>query len=173
MQDAKMDQSGKVTGQQAGAVEAIRPLPWEMPRFRNWIAVGKVNMLVERALNRGLAPLGLKCAQLDVLAAIHRFPGLTQQELADKLLVGRSNMSMLLPDLMRRGLIARLGDARDARVRRLHLTESGDGLAREAFAVQTGVIEAMMGALSPEECDALGDMMRRIGRHMVDRDIGG
>jgi MarR family transcriptional regulator, organic hydroperoxide resistance regulator len=168
MQDAKSNLPGRV----ATGDGAARPMPWEMPRFRNWIAVGKVNMLVERALNRGLAPLGLKCAQFDVLAAIFRFPGLTQQELADKLLVGRSNMSMLLPDLMRRGLIERRSDARDARVRRLHLTAEGDALSRQAFAVQTGVIEGMMGALSAEECDQLGDMMRRIGRHMVDKDIG-
>jgi hypothetical protein len=32
--------------------------------------------------------------------------------------------------------------------------------------VQVGVIEQMMGALTPEECDALGDMMRRVGRYM-------
>jgi DNA-binding MarR family transcriptional regulator len=169
MQDAKTDQCGKAMP----AEDKPSLFPWEMPRFRNWIAVGKVNMLVERALNRGLAPLDLKCAQFDVLAAIYRFPGLTQQELADKLLVGRSNMSMLLPDLLRRGLIERGRDDRDARVRRLRLTPEGASLSHKAFAVQTGVIEGMMEALSAEECDALGDMMRRIGRHMIDSDIGG
>lgn len=169
MQDAKAPQHGR-----AGPPgEGTPRLPWDLPRFRNWIAVGKVNMLVERALNRGLAPLDLKCAQLDVLAVIYRYPGLTQQELADKLLVGRSNMSMLLPDLLRRGLITRAGDAKDARVRRLSLTSQGIALAHEAFAVQTGVIEGMMKALTAEECDALGDMMRRIGRYMVDADISG
>jgi MarR family transcriptional regulator, organic hydroperoxide resistance regulator len=142
-------------------------MPWEMPRFRNWIAVAKVHMLVDRAMTAGMQPLGLKCVQYDILAAVFRFPGLTQQELADKLLVGRSNMSMLLPGLISRGLIERRGDPGDARVKRLHLTQDGAHLTRKAMQVQVGVIEGMMGALKAEECDALGDMMRRVGRHMV------
>jgi DNA-binding MarR family transcriptional regulator len=158
-QDASQDASDD---EPRGAV-----LPWEMPRFRNWIAVAKVHMLVDRALTAGLQPLGLKCVQYDILAAVFRFPGLTQQELADKLLVGRSNMSMLLPGLIARGLIERRGDPGDARVKRLHLTPAGEALAERAVQVQVGVIEGMMGALTREECDALGDMMRRVGRHMA------
>jgi DNA-binding MarR family transcriptional regulator len=145
-------------------------MPWEMPRFRNWVSVAKVHMLVDRALTAGLQPLGLKCMQYDILAATYRFPGLTQQELADKLLVGRSNMSMLLPGLIAKGWMERRGDAGDARVKRLYLTGAGEELTRRAMAVQIGVIEGMMGALTPEECDAMGNMMRRIGRRMLEPD---
>jgi DNA-binding MarR family transcriptional regulator len=145
-------------------------MPWELPRFRNWIAVAKVHLLVDRALTEGLQPLDLKCVQYDILAAVYRFPGLTQQELADKLLVGRSNMSMLLPGLIRRDLVTRRGDPGDARVKRLHLTETGLALTQRALQVQVALIERMMGALSPEECEAIGDMMRRVGRHMAETD---
>jgi DNA-binding MarR family transcriptional regulator len=152
-------------------MEADR-LPWDLPRFRNWIAVAKVHMLVDRALTSGLQPLGLKCVQYDILGATFRFPGLTQQELADKLLVGRSNMSMLLPGLIAKGWIERRGDPGDARVKRLHLTPSGEALTRQAMQVQIGVIEGMMGALSAEECEAMGDMMRRAGRYLAERQEG-
>jgi MarR family transcriptional regulator, organic hydroperoxide resistance regulator len=141
-------------------------LPWDLPRFRNWIAVAKAYAIVDRSLARGLAPLGLKCVQYDLLAVAFRFPGLTQQELADKLVVGRSNMSMLLPGLIGRGLIERRSDPGDGRLKRLHLTDEGLALTHAAMQVQVGVIEHMMGALTPEECDALGDMMRRVGRYM-------
>jgi DNA-binding MarR family transcriptional regulator len=154
---------------QAESLEpTARPtMPWDLPRFRNWIAVAKVHMLVERVMTAELQPLGLKCVQYDILAAVFRFPGLTQQDLADKLLVGRSNMSMLLPGLIDRGWIERRGDPGDARVKRLHLTAAGETLTRDAMRVQVRVIEGMMGALSAAECDALGDMMRRVGRHMT------
>ncbi len=79
-----------------------------MPRFRNWIVVGKVNHLVEKVMAADLAPLGLKLPHYDILANAIRYPGLTQQELADRLLVGRSNLSMLLPELERRGLMSGL-----------------------------------------------------------------
>ncbi|MGL4242086.1 MAG: MarR family winged helix-turn-helix transcriptional regulator [Beijerinckiaceae bacterium] len=158
--------------QEGIAAPAARPeMPWEMPRFRNWVSVAKVHMLVDREMTARMQPLGLKCVQYDILAAVFRFPGLTQQELADKLLVGRSNMSMLIPGLIERGWVERRGDPGDARVKRLHLTASGEALTRQAMRVQVGIIEDMMGALSADECNLLGDMMRRIGRHMT-RDRG-
>jgi MarR family transcriptional regulator, organic hydroperoxide resistance regulator len=138
-----------------------------MPRYRNWIAVAKVHALVEKAMTAGLAPFGLKLPHYDILANAHRFPGLTQQELATRLLVGRSNLSMLLPELEKRNLIERVPDKTDKRVRRLHLTETGTSLVSRALKVQVTVIENMMQALTPEECDQLGDFMRRVGMHMA------
>jgi MarR family transcriptional regulator, organic hydroperoxide resistance regulator len=138
-------------------------LPWELPRFRNWIALAKVNLHAKQAMTDGLASVGLDLTHYEVIAAIYRFPGLTQQQLADKLLVGRSNLSMLLPDLERRSIVERKPDASDKRLRRLTLTPQGEEQAREGLAVQVRLIEHMMGALSAEECEAVGDMMRRIG----------
>jgi MarR family transcriptional regulator, organic hydroperoxide resistance regulator len=145
-------------------------LPWEMPRFRNWIAVAKVHSLVEKAMAARLAPLGLKVPHYDILANIFRFPAITQQELANRLLVGRSNLSMLLPELERRGLVLRKSDDADKRLRRLLLTEQGNQLTREALDVHSHVIEQMMNALSAQECDQLGDYMRRVGSHLLKQD---
>jgi MarR family transcriptional regulator, organic hydroperoxide resistance regulator len=142
-------------------------VPWTMPRYRNWVAVAKVHALVEKAMTAGLLPLGLKLPHYDILANAHRFPGLTQQDLATRLLVGRSNLSMLLPELEKRGLIMRTPDNSDRRVRRLHLTHAGTQLVVRALKIQVSVIEDMMQALSAEECDQLGDFMRRVGMHMA------
>ena len=138
-----------------------------MPRFRNWIVVGKVNHLVEKAMAADLAPLGLKLPHYDILANVARYPGLTQQELADRLLVGRSNLSMLLPELERRALVERVADEADRRVRRLRLTPEGDALTRQALAAHVALIERMMLALDASECEQLGDYMRRIRTHLL------
>lgn len=147
--------------------ESAPSLPWELPRFRNWIAVAKTHQLVEKAMSAGLATLDLKLPQYDILANIFRFDGLTQQELADRLLVGRSNMSMLLPELEKRQLILRTPDKQDRRIRRLSLTQEGRALAQKALQVQVSVIEDMMTVLSAEECEQLGDYMRKIGTHLI------
>ena len=81
-------------------------LPWELPRFRNWIAVARAHNLWEKVFSEALAPLDIQLAHYDVLANIFHVPGLSQQALAEKLLVGRSAMSMLLPVLEKRGLTA-------------------------------------------------------------------
>src|SRR5690606_24469755 len=97
-------------------------LPWDNPRFRNWVAVARACHVVERTLGARLAPIGLKPAQLDVLMNLYHHPGMSQHDLARRLLVGRSNITMLLPQLEARGLLRREGDEKDKRILRLILT---------------------------------------------------
>ena len=141
-------------------------LPWELPRFHNWLAVARVHALWKKVFSEALAPLGIQLAHYDVLANVFHAPGLTQQALAEKLLVGRSAMSMLLPELERRELIERRGDEADRRVRRLWLTPTGEALTRQAMAVHVARLEAMMTVLSDAECDAIGEMMRRVAKSL-------
>lgn len=136
--------------------------PWDNPRFRNWVAVARACHALERALAARLAPLGLKPAQLDVLMNLHRHPGMSQHDLARRLLVGRSNITMLLPQLEARGLLRREGDGKDRRILRLTLTDEGETLLAEALKVHTALIEVAMSQSTPEQCDMIGEQMRKI-----------
>src|SRR4029078_3810349 len=113
----------------------MQDVPWDNPRFRNWVAVARACHSVERALAGALQPLDMKPAQLAVLMILYRHPGMSQHDLARKLLVGRSNITMLLPQLERRALVRRESDEKDRRVLRLYLTESGEALLMEALGV--------------------------------------
>jgi len=137
-------------------------LPWDNPRFRNWIALVRAEKAVVRELTRSLAPLDLKIAQLDVLMNLYRHPGMSQHDLARRLLVGRSNITMLLPQLEKQGVLRREGDSKDKRVMRLFLTEDGEALLMKALKIYSALIEKVMAQSSPNECDALGTQMRRI-----------
>jgi DNA-binding MarR family transcriptional regulator len=137
-------------------------LPWDNPRFRNWVAVARACHAVERAVAAALVPFNLKPAQLDVLMNLHRHPGMSQHDLARRLLVGRSNITMTLPQLERRGLLKREGDEKDKRVLRLTLTDAGEALLMQALKVHTALIEKAMSQSTAAECDMLGDQMRRV-----------
>lgn len=137
-------------------------LPWDNPRFRNWIAVASATHTVGRALAAALQPLDLKPAQLDVLMNLYRHPGISQHDLARKLLVGRSNITMLLPQLESRMLLRREADGKDRRILRLTLTEEGEVLLMKALKVYMALIEKAMGAVPASDCDLVGAHMRRI-----------
>jgi len=143
-------------------------LPWENPRFRNWVAVGRACNAMQIVMSRALQPLDLKTPHLDILVNLYRFEGLTQQDLARKLLVGRSNMSMLLPQMEKRGLIERRTDESDKRVLRLYLTEEGRAVTEQAIAIQMQVIDRSMEISTPEECDMVGDLMNRMVASLKD-----
>lgn len=142
-------------------------LPWDHPRFRSWIAVGRACQLMQQVLSRSLAELDIKPPHLDILVNLYRYEGMTQQELARKLLVGRSNMSMLLPQMEKRGLITRAGDARDKRVLRLSLTPEGRDVAEKAMRIQTDVIERTLSHTPIERCRELADIMESVATVLI------
>jgi DNA-binding MarR family transcriptional regulator len=137
-------------------------LPWDHPRFRTWIAVGRACQLMQLTLARNIAHLGIKPPHLDILINLYRREGISQQELARKLLVGRSNMSMLLPQLEKRGLIERRGDGHDKRVLRLFLTAAGKDITEKAMKIQTTLIDTVMGSASEARCLEVAEHMENI-----------
>lgn len=140
----------------------MQVLPWDNPRFKNWIALVRAEKAVVRALTKALAPLDLKIGQLDILMNIYRHPGMSQHDVARRLLVGRSNITMLLPQMEKQGILRREGDARDKRVMRLYLTEAGERLLMEALKVYSTLIERVMAQSTAADCDRMGEQMRRI-----------
>lgn len=146
----------------------MQELPWDNPRFRNWIAVVQAEKAIVRALTRALQPYDLKIAQLDLLMNLYRHPGASQHDLARKLLVGRSNVTMLMPQLEKQGFIRREGDAKDKRVLRLYLTEKGEATLMQALKAYTALIDRVMASSSPAQCDAMGEQMRKISEMLRD-----
>lgn len=139
--------------------------------FDTWLAVGRTNLKVHRALNLLLGELDLSLAQHEILVTIRRHNGLTQRELSEQLLVVKSNATALLQKLEARGLVERSPDPDDSRIKRLTLTGSGDALVAKSFAVQTRVVEAMTSVMTDEELEMTGDVMGRVG-DAVERLIG-
>jgi DNA-binding MarR family transcriptional regulator len=113
-------------------------------------------------VTREIAHLDIKPPHLDILINLYRFDGISQQELARKLLVGRSNMSMLLPQLEKRGLILRRGDEKDKRVLRLSLTQEGRNLTEAAMEIHTALIEKLLDDEPLEDCMVVTRSMERL-----------
>ena len=143
-------------------------MPWDNPRFKNWVAVARACQVMGQTLTRALQGLDLKPPHLDILVNIYKSPAISQQDLARKMLVGRSNLSMLLPQLEQRGLVTRRIDPQDRRILRLSLTEAGMALTEEALVIHTEVIERSMRLSSEEECNMVGEAMMRIIKELTD-----
>lgn len=128
--------------------------------------------LMQLTLSRNIAHLDIKTPHLDILINLYRREGISQQELARKLLVGRSNMSMLLPHLEKRGLIERRGDGRDKRVLRLFLTPEGKEITEKAMKIQTALIDTVMDTSSEERCLMVAEHMEKIIEVLLRDDEG-
>ena len=88
-----------------------------LTHYKTWLLVGRVDAKCHHLLTTGLSEVGLSVAQYEVLHAIYRDEGLSQQRLARKLLVAKSNVTVLAQRLESNGLIRRERDPHDDRER--------------------------------------------------------
>lgn len=101
-------------------------------------------------------------AQFDVLAQLRTAPGITQQMLADRLLVTKGNVCGLIDRLVARGLVERGPDPEDRRANLLILTPNGTTLADEVIPAHETLIAEQMERLGADERRVLGRLLREL-----------
>jgi DNA-binding MarR family transcriptional regulator len=108
-----------------------------------WLAVVRSYNLCDSVLASRLAKLGVRVGTHDVLMNLLKKPNLTQQELASHCFTAKSGVSMLISAMEKDGLVHRLSDAADTRIKRVSLTAAGEQLARETLKIQLEIVGAM------------------------------
>jgi DNA-binding MarR family transcriptional regulator len=129
------------------------------PSVLAWLRLARVFQKVNRASAEHLRAWGLSVAQFDVIAQVGSALGITQQELADKLLVTKGNICQLLDRLEEHGLIHR---RQQGRVNQLFLTDAGQRLYEEAVPAQEAFIAEQLSALAPAEQAQLLALLRAL-----------
>src|SRR5262245_13622574 len=95
------------------------------PAVLAWLRLARVFQKIDTRSERFFRTHDLNTAQFDVLAHVGAAGGMTQQELANALLVTKGNISQLLAKLEQDGLIVRRPQGR---TNCLFLTERGQTL---------------------------------------------
>ncbi|WPB83865.1 MarR family winged helix-turn-helix transcriptional regulator [Sediminicoccus rosea] len=121
-----------------------------------------VARMMRAAFDRRARQIGLTRPQWQVLSRLHRYPGITQTELAEMLEMERATAGRMLDRLERRGWLVRSADPADRRVNRLHLTAEADGIQAEMGRIATEFLDEAMSGLAEEERTILTAMMERV-----------
>ena len=129
-----------------------------------WMRLARVFEKMQRAGAEQMRHRELSMAQFDVLAQVGSAEGLTQQELADALLVTKGNVCQLL-DRMERGDLLRR--SQDGRANRIYLTDAGRRLFDDAVPAQEALIAAQLSVLTPVEQRQLMALLRRLDRALT------
>ncbi len=126
-----------------------------------WLRLARVFQKVDQAGAEHLRQFDLNVAQFDVLARVGAAEGLMQQEVADSLVVTKSNVCQLLDRMERAGLVQRRPDGR---ANRLYLTPAGRRLYDEVVPAHERLIAEQFSVLSPSEQVQLLGMLRTVDR---------
>lgn len=106
----------------------------------------------------------LTVTQFGVMEALLHLGPMHQRMLGAKILKSGGNVTMVIDNLERRGLVERRRDQKDRRFVSVHLTPAGRSLISEVFPRHVESILSALGTLSAKEQESLGLLCRKIGR---------
>lgn len=142
---------------QDGAPSAAAPLR----RFTSYRVI-KLGKLVDAAVERALAPLGIKPRHLHVMAVIATDDSLSQQQISRLLDIDPNVMVGVIDDLEEKGLAERRRNPADRRRHVLVLTATGRRTLRRGLAMGIEFEAELFAGLGDEGRAALDDVTARL-----------
>ena len=130
-----------------------------------WFRLARVFQKVDRVATESLGWRQLSPPQVDVLAKVGSSEGISQQELADALLVTKGNVCQLLHKMEGSGLLERRPDGR---LNRLFLTDRGRRVYEEVVPKHDAMLAEQFNTLSESDQRALLRLLRQLD-HSLER----
>jgi DNA-binding MarR family transcriptional regulator len=139
-----------------------------MNRSRNlavltWLRLVRVAQKVSHAGADHITSHGLTGGLYDALAQIGADEGITQQEMAQRLLVTEGNVSQLLTKLERQRLIEK---QQEGHAKHIYLTEAGRALLDEITPRHDAFITERLTVLSEAELKQLSQLLRKLDQRL-------
>ncbi len=119
--------------------------------------------LLARLAQRG-ALCDLTPSQFAVLESLYHLGPMCQGEVSAKILRSTGNMTLVLDNLEKRGLVRRERDTDDRRMVIISLTEAGREVISRILPRQIAAIVEEMSVLTSEEQATLGRVCRKLGK---------
>jgi MarR family 2-MHQ and catechol resistance regulon transcriptional repressor len=135
----------------------------EVRSLSAYVKLMRATEAVTTRINRHLAEPGLSISQFGVLEALYHLGPLCQRDIAKKILKSTGNITVVIDNLEKRGLVARVRDAADRRFFTIQLTSDGEKLISGIFPPHAEAIVREMGILTEEEQIELGRICKKLG----------
>ncbi|WAH38690.1 MarR family winged helix-turn-helix transcriptional regulator [Alicyclobacillus dauci] len=145
-------------------VREARELQWTHPFVRRFDASLHVllNHFGPKALQH--APIGLTPGQLFMLYSIKKEGHAMVSQLARRMEVTSSAITVMLDRLEQRGLVKRMRDVEDRRAVYVELTERGDAAIEEVMEVRHRVIAQTLSELPDQEIESFITILERLAK---------
>lgn len=137
--------------------------PLSKRRLKTWLRLLRLTRTVEARLREHLRLAhDTTLPRFDVMAALYRRrEALSMSELSRLLLVSNGNATAVVDRLEKDGLARRTPSEADRRTVHVALTAEGVAAFEAMAASHEAMLDDLMGGLTPEDMDALRDILRR------------
>ncbi len=125
-----------------------------------------VESLMARLQHRGTMG-GLTISQFGTLESLYHLGPMCPGELSTKLLKSGGNITLVIDNLEKQGLVSRERDAHDRRMVTVSLTEAGRDLISRLLPNHITAIVEELSCLTPAEQETLGQISRKLGKNQA------
>ena len=137
--------------------------PAEVSALNSYIKLRRAAGAIDARLVRDLTEHGLTETQFGVLEVLYHLGPMCQRAIAAKQFTSGANMTMVVNNLEKSGLVRRVRSKEDRRQYFVELTAEGRGLIRRIFPGHVQRIVDAFGALTREEQSQLSVLCRKLG----------
>jgi len=138
--------------------------PEEVRALDAFIKLNRAVDSVTARLGDTLTGAGLTGSQFGTLETLYHLGPLHQCDLGAKLLRSGGNVTMVVDNLEKRGLVRRERGTGDRRYVTVHLTDAGRRLIARLFPRHAARVAAEFGVLTAAEQEELGRLCRKLGK---------
>ena len=135
----------------------------EIRALKTYVKLMRAAESVTARIHRHLSSTGLTISQFAVLEVLYQLGPLSQREIGQKILRSSGNITMVIDNLEKNGLVKRKRSEIDRRFYIIHLTDKGYHLIDKIFPPHAAVIAKDLGVLTAVEQDALGRLCKKLG----------
>jgi MarR family transcriptional regulator, 2-MHQ and catechol-resistance regulon repressor len=138
-------------------------------RTPSYLALNSYTKLMRAAesvtgrVGRTMSAAGLTISQFGVLEALHHKGALCQRDIAAKILKSTGNITLVIDNLEKQGLVTRERISDDRRYLTIRLTGKGETLIATVFTDVEAAIVAEMSVLTESEQETLGRLCKKLG----------
>jgi MarR family 2-MHQ and catechol resistance regulon transcriptional repressor len=131
--------------------------------LKTYVKLMRATGAVTEKMHKHLGPEKLTTSQFGVLEALYHLGPLYQQEIGQKILKTSGNMTMVIDNLEKRGLVRRTNALHDRRYKQVSLTSQGKHLIRKIFPRHIQIADQVFSALTSQEQEHLGTLLKKLG----------
>ena len=136
----------------------------EVRALDTYIKLIRASNAVSHRIHAHLREDGLTLSQFGVLEALHHLGPLAQRDLCTKLLQSGGNMTLVVVNLEKRGLVKRERPPENRRLVVVRLTPAGRRLIRRVFPRHARIVADELAVLGASEQRELARLLKKLGR---------
>jgi MarR family 2-MHQ and catechol resistance regulon transcriptional repressor len=135
----------------------------EVRALNAYVKLMRASGSVSARIHGHLVGAGLTVSQFGVMEALYHLGPLSHGELAKKILKSSGNITMVIENLEKRGLVKREREVEDRRFYTVQLTVEGRHLIGNIFPRHAAKIVKEMNAITKKEQEELSRICRKVG----------